>query len=531
MEGKPGQVLSPNRTAQQVEPMGPSSTDRLRLRGTLRFEALWNLGIVLLILCALTVVLFRTAADPDLWGHLRFGLDIIHSGQINQVDPYSYLTQGQRWINHEWLSEVLFALAWSAGGSFGLILLKVMVGFTTVGILYYFLRREAKVNPIQAYLLLLLGSLPIIPFLFHLRPQMFTYLFFAVILLAIYKTECGEYRWLYAAPFLIALWGNIHGGVLAGLGVLCLWSLLRLLAQRQEQRRVILLTVISIGGILVNPYGSDLLIFLLRTATIPRPEIEDWQPLALVSPLGFMYLSVLVSSMIGVALSTQKRKPIHIILFGTIAFLPWVAMRHLPLFSIAAIILVSEHIVSAWNKIRHTQQIENRVPVGIASLPFIAAALVLAGGSTLNLNRIHLVEKESPPVVAVTLLKLSGISGNLATEFSWGEYVLWHLGPAIKVSIDGRRETIYSQDVYRKNISFMFGAGNWDAVLKDYPTDMALVKKSAPDDNLLKLHPEWILVFEDTHSVLYAKRNSSVARQLMAAANEYTPIAEDKYFP
>jgi hypothetical protein len=84
-------------------------------------------------------------------------------------------------------------------------------------------------------------------------------------------------------------------------------------------------------------------------------------------------------------------------------------------------------------------------------------------------------------VAAVNLLKQSGVSGNLATEFSWGEYVLWHLGPAIKVSIDGRRETVYSQDVYQKNISFMFGTGNWDAVLKDYPTDMALVINSPND--------------------------------------------------
>ncbi len=45
---------------------------------------------------------------------------------------------------------------------------------------------------------------------------------------------------------------------------------------------------------------------------------------------------------------------------------------------------------------------------------------------------------------AVALLKQSGAGGNMAVPFDWGEYVLWHLGPAIKVSIDGRRETLYS---------------------------------------------------------------------------------------
>jgi hypothetical protein len=30
------------------------------------------------------------------------------------------------------------------------------------------------------------------------------------------------------------------------------------------------------------------------------------------------------------------------------------------------------------------------------------------------------------------------------TFFDWGQYALWHFGPSLKVSIDGRRETIYS---------------------------------------------------------------------------------------
>jgi hypothetical protein len=36
--------------------------------------------------------------------------------------------------------------------------------------------------------------------------------------------------------------------------------------------------------------------------------------------------------------------------------------------------------------------------------------------------------------------------GRLLTTFDWGQYAIWHLGPAIKVSLDGRRETVYSND-------------------------------------------------------------------------------------
>jgi hypothetical protein len=28
--------------------------------------------------------------------------------------------------------------------------------------------------------------------------------------------------------------------------------------------------------------------------------------------------------------------------------------------------------------------------------------------------------------------------------FGWGQYAIWHFGPRLKVSFDGRRETVYS---------------------------------------------------------------------------------------
>ena len=87
-------------------------------------QAILNTSIIFLISSALLGVGSRTFADSDLWGHLRFGLDMIESGGILHVDRYSYLSEGQAWINHELMSELLFAAAWIAGNVTGLILLK-----------------------------------------------------------------------------------------------------------------------------------------------------------------------------------------------------------------------------------------------------------------------------------------------------------------------------------------------------------------------------------------------------------------------
>ena len=43
--------------------------------------------------------------------------------------------------------------------------------------------------------------------------------------------------------------------------------------------------------------------------------------------------------------------------------------------------------------------------------------------------------------------QLRGHGGRLWTTFDWGEYTIWQFGPALRVSIDGRRETVYSDSV------------------------------------------------------------------------------------
>ncbi len=44
----------------------------------------------ILIISVFVILLSKTVADPDLWGHLRFGLDFLQSGSLAQFDPYSY---------------------------------------------------------------------------------------------------------------------------------------------------------------------------------------------------------------------------------------------------------------------------------------------------------------------------------------------------------------------------------------------------------------------------------------------------------
>ena len=53
-------------------------------------EHIWLIGSFLIVIGTIFAFSSRTVADPDLWGHLRFGLDMLNAKEIVQIDPYSY---------------------------------------------------------------------------------------------------------------------------------------------------------------------------------------------------------------------------------------------------------------------------------------------------------------------------------------------------------------------------------------------------------------------------------------------------------
>jgi hypothetical protein len=95
------------------------------------------------------------------------------------------------------------------------------------------------------------------------------------------------------------------------------------------------------------------------------------------------------------------------------------------------------------------------------------------------------------------------------TWFNWGEYALWQLAPAgIRVSIDGRRETVYSAEVLAShNAFYQAGAGELD-----YPdrigADEVWLPVEAPAVASLRRRG-WNVAFESARSVVLSRQPAS----------------------
>ena len=115
-----------------------------------------------------------------------------------------------------------------------------------------------------------------------LRPQLFSLLLFAILLVVMTEADAGRRRGLWIVPPLMALWVNCHGGWIVGIGVLGFWTAVRVLDWREGSETIrarVFLALIGLAAVaatLVNPYGWRMWAFLGETVRFNRGDIEEW---------------------------------------------------------------------------------------------------------------------------------------------------------------------------------------------------------------------------------------------------------------
>jgi len=423
--------------------------------------------IAALFLAAVTMVNMR--ADPDLWGHVRFGLDILNMGHVAYgPDPYSF-TQDRLFIYHEWLGGTIMALAYQVGGAGGLAVLKALLVLSVLGLVWFTLRRKQPTWRWTGVAIAIVGSLPL---LLRLRPQLWT-LLAVVAVCRILTSESRRALWLL--PVIFALWANLHGGWIVGGGLVVLWTAVAFIQWRDDRGQLLVVGIASLASTLLNPYGIDLWVFLAETVRLNRPNIAEWQP---IWHVGVVAMVMWLVPVITIVVSVVRRGPPSLataLVLASLAFGSALVLRLGPLFVLTAVVLVSR-----------TWPDEDDSLADVGSRPWVDAAVVaiavMLGLWVQAIPRCIVIAKPGvgsfgPDVVAGEAL--IGRQGRLVTAFNWGEYALWHFGPTLKVSIDGRRETLYADDTIRAQAAIQQGAPAGLAVLAQLNPDYVWLPASS----------------------------------------------------
>jgi hypothetical protein len=467
-------------------------------------------------------LLLHTTADPDLWGHLAFGRQTVTEG-LGRTDAFSYTAPGVPVLNHEWLSDVVIYSVFRRVGPVGLVGLRLLL---LAGMLLVIARavRRACGDGLAAALLAALVVVGGFPWFVTARPQLWTFLFFGFFLLAMVCADGGNTRPLRLTPLLTLAWVNLHGGIVAGLGVLGCWAGLRAgqaalrgvgvrlpatLARGTPDARVVrtIVTVcaLHVPAALVNPFGLELWRFFAETLSVPRMEIGEWQPLSFTN-LGDV-LGVAALAAMGLLL-VRSRRPhdlVHLFLMLALTVGATGARRHLALALLGVAILGAPHVASALTGAMPAAAGRRRF--GVVPAAALATTLLLWGVGLTRAGCI-VVEPGTVPQAAVGYLKASGAEGRLAVLFDWGSYAIWHLAPRLRVSIDGRREAVYSPAQLEENAAFLYGQAGWRAALDRDAVDLALVSRRFAVHDRLGAEPDWRLAFAADESALFVRRGS-----------------------
>jgi len=442
---------------------------------------------------------------PDLWGHVLYGLAHLNSGKIALTDPYSYTAHGLPWINHEWLSELIFAYAWRSTGMTGLWFLRLIMGGTILGLVFFRIFRTAK-GFWAGILMALLCSFELTRYVIF-RPQLFTAFFFTIflyIVLEVYGRPKQDQKWLLMLAPLMALWVNAHGGFITGLALLswltfcvfvdCLWK------KAEWGRFVFTLAAFLLSGAatLLNPYGLGLWRWLVYTLSTPRNGyITEWAPAYLSSPQWGVFVFYLVNVIILYAFVKTRREK-SLFEWGLLivtCFAAWLNIRHEMMFAVIAGMLLPKYLESASVRLGAPACFNRKIVNACVTLCVVFSLSVhFVPGRRPNALSIKM---NAYPFNAMRFIRANELRGNLLVGFDWAQAVIWYLDDICKVAYDGRFRTVYPLSVERDYFQFHYFDRAWTNILNQYDTQMILMPADSRSVEVLEEGDEWVLVYRE----------------------------------
>jgi hypothetical protein len=480
-------------------------------------------GIFYLSIASIVYVLTFAVSLPDydLWARLFVGSIFFQTGHVLNHDIFSYLPTKALWIDHEWGSGVVFYFFAKYLGDSGLFVLKALILLATfIFIINTIELRKDKDHDSAGIFYFIFLTFSLLPGIAGLiRCQMFSYLFFTLWVYALEKIRREENKYIWIFPVTTLFWVNMHGGFLAGMGLIIIYAIGELLNRRNALKYFGILALI-IPVTLINPYGFKFWHYIIEAVTMSRPYIPEWQPINLSGPFhifagikihaltGFVIFAVLtLVACAGMLKQKEKSDRTMILLVILLLYSGVRHQRHAEFFILAVSGLFYHQYIDLFNPVReyiknhltgNTYKIWATIRYGFGYI-LIAAMLIY---SIPKLSYSIVVDPFVYPVGSMEFIKQNHISGNLATSYDWGSYAFWILYPQCKVLIDGRYEEVYFDEIYDIAVQFSEHKGDWQAVLRYFHADILVLSKRKYSQTDISTLKDWKLVYQDRISAV-----------------------------
>jgi hypothetical protein len=471
---------------------------------------LFGFPILLAVLFALVVFLAvpKRIADPDIGWHLRNAEVHLHTHTFLRQDLYSFTTNGKPWMDHEWLAEIPFYLAWRALGPRGIFLVTVVAIETILlGILglAYLESGSIKSAFVVSFAALFLASVSFGP-----RTLLFGWIFLVLELGLLASFRHGR-DFLWVLPFVFLLWVNTHGSWIIGLVVLAVfavsgcaqgtWGSIEAIRwSRPQARKLAWVSLLSMLALFVNPYGWRLVLYPFDMAFHQKlniASVDEWRSLDFHSPRGKIVFAVMAAAIL-LQLVRRRRWRLHEVLFlliGTYAALTY--SRFLFLAGILIVPLLARDLAQYMPY--YADRDKPWLNAGIMLGAVVAVALLFPSNRQLKVHNSNIYPDEA----ALTYLQNFHPRGHVFNDYLWGGYLIWNVRQ-VPVFIDSR------MDVFEHNgvlADYLHAIRIEDSlqVLNKYSIQYVLFENHRPLSYLLQHTPGWKVDYQDKTAILFER--------------------------
>lgn len=474
--------------------------------------------------------------EDDIYWHIETGKYILENKTVPSSDVFSFATYGEKWIPFEWLWDVIAYVIFSTTGFTGLYVLTIIIVLLIFYLLFKILKKF-ELNTTLSTLLLFILALGI-KYRIGLKPHMFTYLFFVLILYIIinfkYFGTCKKS--VYFIPVIFLFWGNLHMGVLAGLLIIFIYLLSEIFAYFSKSKRIIkpdrktlltilIVTLLSAAAMLINPNFIETYIYSLQHTQMKLlDDINEWASPFDSKFLGklfiFIYIFFLISIIFVIKYSFRKKDYFPALLCFVFAIYSLRAVRFTTDLMLITFLFVAVSLNDSFRN-RFKSFFERKKQVSFPATLIIMSFFVLLIPSNTTFRIIGFnsvfgtgLYEETFPVKVFDFIKQTGISEIGEKPFQnidCGGFFL-HNFPGKKNFIDSRNlnDTIFFnlKKITLKSPNFiqLINRYNFDYFIIFYPIleyDPQFISTSVI--SYLSTNSNWKLVYLDNKSFLFLK--------------------------
>jgi hypothetical protein len=226
-------------------------------------------GIVLLLLMPGELV-------QDSWSTLVGGREIANHG-LPHRETLTVMAHGVRWIDQQWLAQILFYDLFQVGGYRLILLVHVALIASAFG-LALVVARHRGASPLSVFLVACLCFF-VAPWGWQMRAQSFAPLLFVLVFGLLIADGRAPSRRVFLVLPLLVVWANLHGSVTLAAALVALYGLLRAIdRRRREPVKGLALMVLAPLAVLCSPYGFSLVHYYSELLINPpfRNRIVEW---------------------------------------------------------------------------------------------------------------------------------------------------------------------------------------------------------------------------------------------------------------